>query len=282
MTLKRTSSIGINYIGRQDDLRGCINDSNNICELLIHRFGYSRDNIIQLVDDSTDPRKMPTKENILRAMHWLVKDAKPNDSLFFHFSGHAGQTKDQDGDEADGYDEVIYPLDFERSGHIVDDDMHAIMVKPLPPGCRLTAIFDSSHSGSLLDLPYTYSTRGIIKQPDSGQGVNRAIRNLGSMFKTVTGQTTPHAYAIQTRASPADVISLSSCKDSQASGDVVVAGRATGLMSYALIQVLNQRSYPTYQELLNGIRDVLKNKYSNQKPQLSSSHPMDTNILFIA
>ena len=26
-----------------------------------------------------------------------------------------------DGDEADGYDEVIYPVDFEEAGHIVDD-----------------------------------------------------------------------------------------------------------------------------------------------------------------
>ena len=75
-------------------------------------------------------------------------------------SGHGGQTKDLDGDEADGYDEVIYPLDFQQAGHIVDDVwasssyniptnmsiqmMHDIMVKPLPPGCRLTAIFDVS------------------------------------------------------------------------------------------------------------------------------------------
>lgn len=36
-------------------------------------------------------------------------------------SGHGGQTKDQDGDEADGYDEVIYPVDFNDNGHIVDD-----------------------------------------------------------------------------------------------------------------------------------------------------------------
>jgi len=26
-----------------------------------------------------------------------------------------------------GYDEVIYPVDFKRAGHIVDDDMHNIM-----------------------------------------------------------------------------------------------------------------------------------------------------------
>lgn len=39
---------------------------------------------------------------------------------------------------------VIYPVDFETNGHIVDDLMHDIMVKPLPPGCRMTAIFDVS------------------------------------------------------------------------------------------------------------------------------------------
>lgn len=37
-------------------------------------------------------------------------------------SGHGGQTPDLDGDEDDGYDEVIYPLDFKQAGHIVDDE----------------------------------------------------------------------------------------------------------------------------------------------------------------
>ena len=36
-------------------------------------------------------------------------------------SGHGGQTKDLDGDEADGFDEVIYPVDHKTNGHIVDD-----------------------------------------------------------------------------------------------------------------------------------------------------------------
>lgn len=36
-------------------------------------------------------------------------------------SGHGGQTKDLDGDEGDGYDEVIYPVDYKQAGHIVDD-----------------------------------------------------------------------------------------------------------------------------------------------------------------
>ena len=53
-----------------------------------------------------------------------MRGAQPNDSLFFHcwsghlvraqtttdlylVSGHGGQTPDQDGDEADGYDEGL-------------------------------------------------------------------------------------------------------------------------------------------------------------------------------
>ena len=41
--------------------------------------------------------------------------------------GHGGQTRDLDGDEDDGYDEVIYPADFRKAGHIVDDEMHRIL-----------------------------------------------------------------------------------------------------------------------------------------------------------
>ena len=37
-------------------------------------------------------------------------------------SGHGGQTKDTDGDEDDGFDEVIYPVDYKQAGHIVDDE----------------------------------------------------------------------------------------------------------------------------------------------------------------
>ena len=65
-----------------------------------------------------------------------------------------------------GYDEVIYPLDFETNGFIIDDLLHTMMVKTLPQGCRLTALFDSCHSGSVLDLPYMYSTKGVLKEPN--------------------------------------------------------------------------------------------------------------------
>ncbi|KAG8917691.1 Ca(2+)-dependent cysteine protease [Tulasnella sp. 418] len=231
-------------------------------------------------------------------MKWLVKDARPNDSLFFHFSGHGGYTKDKDGDEADGYDEVIYPVDFKKAGHIVDDYMHDVLVKPLPAGCRLTAIFDSCHSGSALDLPYVYSTEGTIKQPNvaaetagnlfgvalaSSRGdIGGLIKGVSGLVKNATGANQrAEEYARKTKSSPADVISWAGCKDSQTSADTEIAGQATGAMSHAFMTALNARPQQTFQQLLISIRQILREKYS-QKPQLSSSHPMDINILFIA
>ena len=59
----------------------------NMTAYLVEHFGYKREDMVILTDDQQNPMSQPTKQNILRAMHWLVKDARPNDSLFFHYSG---------------------------------------------------------------------------------------------------------------------------------------------------------------------------------------------------
>ncbi|KAH7884322.1 peptidase C14, caspase domain-containing protein [Phlebopus sp. FC_14] len=287
---KKALCIGINYFGQKGQLAGCINDANNVKAFLIRQYGYKAEDMVVLTDDSRNALEIPTKQNIIMAMQWLIRGASPNDSLFFHYSGHGGQTKDLDGDEDDGYDEVIYPVDYEVNGHIVDDNMHEIMVKNLPAGCRLTAIFDSCHSGSVLDLPYIYSTEGKIKEPNllaaAGQDLFGAVtsyatKDFGGMMSSLSGLAniaTGNAQKADkitkaTRTSAADVISWSGCKDSQTSADTQEAGRATGAMSYAFMTVLSANPQLSYQQLLVAIRDILRAKYS-QKPQLSSSHPI--------
>ena len=84
--------IGINYFGQRGQLRGCINDVKNMSSYLVEHYGYRREDMVILTDDQQNPLSQPTKQNILRAMHWLVKDARPNDSLFFHYSGERSST----------------------------------------------------------------------------------------------------------------------------------------------------------------------------------------------
>ncbi|KAH3992858.1 hypothetical protein HBI56_199630 [Parastagonospora nodorum] len=288
--------IGINYFGQRGQLRGCINDVKNMSTYLNEFFGYKREDMVTLTDDQQNPMSQPTKANILRAMHWLVKDARPNDSLFFHYSGHGGQTKDLDGDEDDGNDEVIYPVDFRTAGHIVDDEMHRIMVGTLQPGVRLTAIFDSCHSGSALDLPYIYSTQGVLKEPnlakEAGAGllgivssyargdIGSMIGGASSLFKKAIKGDDVYKKNLRTKTSPADVIMWSGSKDQQTSADASIGGEATGAMSWAFITSLRKNPNQSYVQLLNSIRDELEGKYQ-QKPQLSCSHPLNVDLLYV-
>lgn len=88
------------------------------------------------------------------AMYWLVQGCQSGDSLVFHFSGHGSQQRNYTGDEIDGFDETLCPLDFETQGMIVDDEINATMVKSIPHGVKLHAIIDACHSGTMLDLSF--------------------------------------------------------------------------------------------------------------------------------
>ncbi|KFA67264.1 hypothetical protein S40285_06716 [Stachybotrys chlorohalonatus IBT 40285] len=288
--------IGINYFGQEGELRGCINDVHNVSSFLVNRYGYKREDMVILTDDQANPVMQPTRANIIRALGWLVEGAQPNDSLFLHYSGHGGQTEDEDNDEDDGYDEVIYPVDFKDAGHIVDDELHFRVVRPLQQGVRLTAIFDSCHSATILDLPYVYSTKGVLKEPnlarEAGEGLFNAFTayasgNMAGVASSVFGfaksaWSGDDAYekTKETRTSPADVVMWSGSKDDQTSADATINSQATGAMSWAFISALKENPKQSYVELLNSIRDVLETKYT-QKPQLSCSHPLDTDLLFV-
>jgi len=299
---KKALLIGINYFGQQGELRGCINDVKNIKNLIQSR-GFFEDpsRMIILTDDQRDPRYQPTRDNIIEAMHWLVSGAQPNDSLFFHYSGHGSQTMDDDGDEVDGSDETILPVDFKSAGQIVDDEMNAILVQQLPTGARLTAIFDSCHSATALDLPFVYDCNGQPKQQkysrktaamdllDSGlsmkagnmfdkfSGAKKAFNTLSALGNEGQAQE----ITAQTRSTQADAIMFSGCKDNQTSADTNVSGYgATGAASFAFINAVRNGGNLTYTELLATMRDTLYGKY-DQKIQMSTGFPTDMNIPFI-
>lgn len=58
----------------------------------------------------------PTRLNIITAFKNLVNHSADGDTVFLHFSGHGGKTIDLNGDEDDGYDETLIPVDFRTHG----------------------------------------------------------------------------------------------------------------------------------------------------------------------
>ncbi|KAF8188987.1 peptidase C14 [Pholiota molesta] len=228
-------------------------------DFLIKNYGFKSQDILVLVDDkySHPGQPRPTRKEMFNAMSWLISDARPHDSLFFHYSGHGGQSPDASGKEKDGMDEVIFPVDYDDKqgdgpGDIIDDELHEALVHNLPPGVRLTALFDSCHSGTLLDLPYLHSAHG-------------RLRSLGHISKRAQQRGT---------SDPGDVICLAACKDDETSADTREGGVAVGAMSWAFIQALEQNRNQTYDELLQHLRATLIPKY-HQKAQISGTHPVD-------
>ncbi|KAH9995798.1 caspase domain-containing protein [Russula vinacea] len=254
--------IGTNYSRHakpQFRLRHCVEDAERMADFLCDKLGFKLDDI-RLMTDKT-PWDLPTKDNILGAMEALVDGAQPGDSFFFIvLSGHGVQIKDTNGDEVDGLDECICAIDYRgddprptcrTTGLIVDDTMHDILVKPLPRGCRLTAMFDVSYVNNIMQYEYTddYDLNGKVKpiiHPDK-------------------------LWLLSQKESRADVVSLGASKDNQRALETHLGGA----LRRAFIECV--RAYGdtlTYRGLLQSIRGYMINQGFKQRPQ-------DTNILFI-
>lgn len=135
---------GINDYRTISDLRGCINDLDNMADVLVNTFEFPQENIEKLRDREV------TKSNVMDAWDWLLRDARPGDRLVFHFSGHGSYTVDDDGDERDGADELLCLFDMDwgdRDSYLLDDDLRRLTER-LPGGVRMTVVLDCCHSGT--------------------------------------------------------------------------------------------------------------------------------------
>jgi len=297
---KKAVYIGINYLDSNNKLIGCVNDARNISELFSRKFGFKE--YLLLTDDTDDENLIPNYDNIIKAMNWLVKDAKAGDSLVFHFSGHGQSVIDKDGDELDGFDESILPSDYTKKGRIIDDDIYQLLVEPLPKGCKLTAIFDCCHSGTIMDLPYTYQCpshveviendlrRAIFKKTKEvvhsifGGNPEEISKSLKSIFDgtikraAINGKNPETIRRLQCNG---EVIQFSGCRDDQKSVDIKMGDVISGAMSHYLIKLLNKDREYTYIELLSGVRQYLAGKKFSQIPQLSSTRPISFKDKFI-
>jgi len=278
-----------------------------------YHFPEDAEHMLVLTDDQKDPSKIPTKANMIAAMQWLIQGAQSGDSLFFHYSGHGGCQKDQNGDEVDGQDETLVPCDYETAGQLSDDEIHQTLVATLPVGVRLTAVMDCCHSGSVFDLPYTYGMKAgdVLYEKDNRKAAIQAALMAGfdlikgnsagafakgkeafTLFTSAPagggaaarpegGTYSTQANAVKIKTTLADVIQFSGCQDSQTSADATLNGQACGAMSWGLIEAFKEKGLEqTYVELLANVRAKLQGKFS-QIPQMSAGHRMNMAVKFM-
>jgi len=165
---RRAVMIGINYVGHDPgELRGCHYDVLNMKKYIMDVHGFEEDNIIVLMDDGV--HTTPTKANMIAAYEQIVADSEDGDAIFLHYSGHGTKLRDESGDEDDGYDEALVPLDYQDSGMLLDDDLFNILIEPLKQNVHMVSLMDCCHSGTILDLPYVFKQNSDGSMPQSMQ-----------------------------------------------------------------------------------------------------------------
>jgi len=238
---KRVFLIGCNYFNTDYELRGCINDVDNITKKY-SELGFSDiTRYVETIDHSS--KTEPYRTQTLEALKNWIMSAKSGDFLAFHYSGHGTFMQDTNRDEKDGRDEAICLLD----GNVVDDELKQIMYDLLPNGVKLRCLFDCCHSGTIMDLPWSARF--------SGRMVKFQEENKDRRSK--------------------DIIMISGCHDDQTSADAWIESnkKNEGAMTWSWLLALDiaMKNQPnmTWYDILNRMRFTLVDAGYEQVPQIS-------------
>lgn len=244
---------GLNYAHcKAGKLNGCINDVYNISKFIERNY-----NIPQYIYTDDVDMKNTSYDGIVKNLYNLaIESYKENlDFVWIHYSGHGSNQKDTSGDEKDGMDEGLVPSDYEYKGILIDDIINNVM-SSFNPKTKILFICDACHSGSILDLKYSWDTNK-----------KSTIDNYNCKIK-------------------ANTILISGCMDTQTSADafnVLGDNKSVGALSACILKVLNNK--PKYINdvfsFINAVRIELKKGRFEQYPCLSSTYDLVNNPMMI-
>ena len=262
--MRKALLVGINYTGTPYRLFGCINDVVNMGSYLQKVRKY---NSFIIMTDTTTIK--PTRSNILAGFKALLQGAKSGDELWFHFSGHGSLVNDASRDEESGQDSCICPIDVARAGFISDDVIRSNLAALVPKGVRLYMVLDACHSGTGCDLRYKYDDASY----------------LTSRLTTLPEKYVPNDWSLQQtnyefkryEKTAGEVFCISGCQDEQTSADAFLGGQASGVVTYLLLNCLNNNSESTYKwkHLLKDICCGEKVNRFTQRTALTSGNALN-------
>lgn len=270
MAKKKALLVGINDyapVGAGGpDLRGCVNDVGDMAHTLT-ALGVvpASPAAVRILTNAAATRK-----NILAGLGWLVANAKPGDTLIFHYSGHGTQVVDTDHDEVDARDEAICPHDFAAAGFIKDDDLRKAFAA-VPATANLDVFLDSCFSGTgTRDLPSEGSAFRYIEPPidhaffiDENPELppRRLLRGKGAERQVVLAPGLNH-------------VLWAGCRDNQTSQETVIGGVPRGVYTYFYCKALRGAGVHIPRAKLDALvcADIKKAGFA-QVPQLEGTRP---------
>lgn len=241
--------IGINYPGTSNQLSGCVNDATDWADLLQGE-GYD----VSIVLDNA-----ATKENILTQLRDTLAAASSRyDRVVVTYSGHGTWVPDQNGDEIDGRDEALVPVDFRSSNLIIDDELADVMA-----GAKTSAVLmlsDSCFSGTVARFA---ALTGV-----PSRGTPRFLPP-DQLFDSLTPEKAAEAEkAIGGTPRPFNSL-ISGCSDLEYSYDAWFANRPNGAFTRTALD--SWQAGVSLAGWFKKIRETLPSEEYPQTPQLTAA-----------
>jgi len=249
------------------DLTGPRNDARIMKSLLVTEYGFANENIMELLEANA------SRQGILNAFDALQKKSQKGDLVLIYFSGHGSQIPDQNGDEADGYDEVLCPWDVDSdtaANIIIDDEFGELLNKFSDREC--VVIVDSCHSGT--------STRNLESMP--------CVRSRYLPLKA-------EPVIIKRGALPPPVdyqgqIFLAAARDFEKALEIGIPQDSSmviyGGFTYSLVKTLSQHPRTNYRDLYRDVKKYMNDNLTlPQNPQIQPSvndKTLEREVFFIA
>ncbi|HNZ43778.1 MAG TPA: caspase family protein [Bacteroidales bacterium] len=224
--------------------------------------GFKEADIRLLQDKDAD------KAGIVKAFDDLAANTNPGDVVFVHFSGHGQQIEDNDGDEIDGFDEALIPVNarqffkkdvYEGENHLRDDEfgklLNTVREKAGPKG-NVMVVVDACHSGT--------STRG----ENNTRGTSEVFASPG--YKPADNKAAPENYGVYTED---DKLAPMACFYGASAHQLnyeykVNDSTYVGSLSYAFSKAFGESTpLTTYKGLFDRIRVIMASVAPNQAPQ---------------
>lgn len=185
-----------------------------------------------------------TYDNIVSQIAQFTNKTKKGDIVYIHFSTHGQPIEDLNGDEEDGWDEAIVPIDaykiykkgiYEGKKHLTDDLLNKYIKKlreKIGPTGFLYIVIDACHAGT--------SSRA---NDGTTRGTHVGFTYNNKVFKPSTSKKSH--YRIEASTRQCNVLFLEACRPDQTNTEIKVDGKRFGPLSYNIAQALSGLSLTT-------------------------------------
>lgn len=310
---RRALLVGATYFGSSSihHFPSNVKHLQGLFDLLTRRLGYRKENICVLTDMprqvvGATMHKVPTRDNLLAAMSWLVDNSGEGDKLFFCFSGLSREAQ-KNAKTGKWVEECLLPSDYPMASSIPQLQVADRLLRHLHPKATLTAILDCNRSHPVIRLPYILVSHRESRKKHRIKHTYQYTEALPAIMQRVTigamllfrGLRND---VIEARRENAEIEQKKLAMWTGKRGKVVAFGGCanhldvtdgewlkpmpTGALTWALVdeitQSIDNKKSMTFRSLLSGISPVVCKKRHSQMVQITMSHQihLDTPVFF--